>query len=83
MAGHAQLWADDPRALDLLHESVLRAFAPYADHWDTVDAGALDAGGPPGGAGPRDSAPGLASAYRHKPGGPLHVPPDRERDPPF
>ncbi|QNT90486.1 FAD binding domain protein [Streptomyces griseofuscus] len=81
--GHAQLWADDPRALDLLHESVLRAFAPYADHWDTVDAGALDAGGPPGGAGPRDSAPGLASAYRHKPGGPLHVPPDRERDPPF
>lgn len=84
--GYAELWADDPRVLDLLYETVLRAFAPYADHWDTDDVtpGHVAAPGAPGaaeGAARYDRAPGLASAYRHKPGGPLYVPAGRERDP--
>ncbi|MFC7939901.1 FAD-binding oxidoreductase [Streptomyces sp. NPDC057387] len=83
--GHAELWADDPRMLDLIYEFVLRAFAPYADHWDTDDVtGSVAAPGAPGlpeGAARHDGAPGLASAYRHKPGGPLYVPAGRERDP--
>lgn len=83
--GYAELWADDPRALDLQYESVLRAFAPYADHWDIDDVAghvaAPGASGPPEGASRYDSAPGLTSAYRHKPGGPLYVPAGRERDP--
>ncbi|MEU2790302.1 FAD-dependent oxidoreductase [Streptomyces sp. NPDC007100] len=70
-SGHAQLWADDTAALRLARERVLRTFAPWADCWDL---GAETTGRGDGTA----VEDGLASAYRHKPGGP---PPDAPADP--